>query len=253
MVYHVLNRGNGRMRIFHKPEDFAAFERVLAEGLRRYPVELFIYCVMSNHWHMVVRPKTDKALGRWMGWVGVTHVRRYHEHYHSRGGGHLYQGRFKSFPVQEDDYFLTLCRYVEANPLRAGLAERAEDWQWSGLWRRARGEADEDSPVLSPWPVERPRNWTARVNANLAERQLENLRDCVDRGRPFGSEQWVAATARRLGLEFTLRGPGRPRKAETSDGRVALGGCPPRAPTDPYVDALDHTVPRSWFRYLTYE
>src|SRR5271157_1281863 len=106
MVYHVLNRGNGRMRIFHKPEAFAAFERVLAEGLRRYPVELFTYCVMSNHWHMVVRPKTDKALGRWMGWVGVTHVRRYHEHYHSRGGGHLYQGRFKSFPVQEDDYFL---------------------------------------------------------------------------------------------------------------------------------------------------
>ena len=115
MVYHVLNRGNARTRIFHKPEDFEAFERVLAEGLQRYPVELLTYCVMPNHWHLVVRPKTDHALGRWMGWVGVTHVRRYHEHYHSRGGGHLYQGRFKSFPVAEDDYFLALCRYVEAN------------------------------------------------------------------------------------------------------------------------------------------
>src|SRR5271166_3463026 len=188
MVYHVLNRGNGRMRIFHKPEDFAAFERVLAEGLQRYPVELFTYCLMPNHWHLVVRPRTDKALGRWMGWVGVTYVRRYHEHYQSRGGGHLYQGRFKSFPVEEDDYFLTLCRYVEANPLRAGLVERAEDWQWSGLWRRARGEADEDSPVLSPWPVERPRNWTARVNANLAGSE-KGTSLILTRGEVYGNLQ----------------------------------------------------------------
>ena len=116
LIYHVLNRGNGRMRLFHKAEDYQAFERVLAEGLERYPVELLTYCVMPNHWHLVVRPKTDEALGRWMGWVGVTHVRRHHEHYHRRGGGHLYQGRFKSFPVSSDEHFLTLCRYVEANP-----------------------------------------------------------------------------------------------------------------------------------------
>ena len=90
---------------------------------------------------MVVCPKTDESLGRWMGWVGVTHVRRHHEHYHSRGGGHLYQGRFKSFPVAEDDYFLTLCRYVEANPLLAGMVERSEQWQWSGLWQRTRGRS----------------------------------------------------------------------------------------------------------------
>ena len=159
------------MRIFRKPRDFAAFERVLAEGLRRYAVELFTYCVMSSHWHLVVRPKTDAALGRLMGWVGVTHVRRHHEHYHTRGGGHLYQRRFKSFPVEEDDYFLTLCRYVEANALRAGMVDRAEDWQYSGLWRRIHGKDGEDLPPLSPWPVERPRNWTARVNAGLADEQ----------------------------------------------------------------------------------
>jgi len=116
------------MRLFHKPGDFEAFERVLAEGLKRYPVELLTYCLMPNHWHLVVRPGSDRALGSWMGWVGVTHVRRHHEHYHSRGGGHLYQGRFKSFPVCDDEYFLTLCRYVEANPLRAALVERAEQW-----------------------------------------------------------------------------------------------------------------------------
>jgi putative transposase len=211
MIYHVLNRGNGRMRIFHKPGDYEAFERLLAEGLDRYAVELLTYCLMPNHWHLVVRPRTDEALGRWMRWVGVTHVRRHHERCHSRGGGHLYQGRFKSFPVAEDDYFVALCRYVEANALRAGLVERAEDWQWSGLWRRAKKDAKVELP-LAAWPVERSRNWVAWVNRELNDEQLGALQTCVERGRPFGSESWVQRTAARLGLEFTLHGPGRPRK-----------------------------------------
>ena len=209
-IYHVLNRGNGRMRIFREAGDYETFERVLAEGLERYPVELLSYCLMPDHWHLVVRPKTDKALGRWMGWVGVTHVRRHHERYQSRGDGHLYQGRYKSFPVAEDDYFLALCRYVEANALRAGLVERAEDWRWCGLWRRASGGLE---LPLSPWPMERPRNWVAWVNRGLNDEQTDEIRTCVERGRPLGSETWVRRTAARLGLEFTLRGPGRPRNA----------------------------------------
>ena len=133
MIYHVLNRGNGRMRLFHKEDDYDAFERVVAEALDRYPVDLLTYCLMPNHWHLVVRPRTDLALGRLMGWIGVTHVRRHHEHYHRRGAGHLYQGRYKSFPVAEDHYFLTLCRYVESNPVRAKLVARAEHWRWGGF------------------------------------------------------------------------------------------------------------------------
>ena len=197
------------MRLFHKAADYEAFERVLAEGLQRYPVELLTYCLMPNHWHLVVRPKTDQALGRWMGWVGVTHVRRHHEHYHSRGGGHLYQGRFKSFPVAEDDYFLALCRYVEANPRRAELVQRADQWRWSGLGRRIHGPGE---LPMRPWPVERPRNWLASVNRELKQEQIEGIRTCVERGRPLGPEDWVRRTAERLGLGFTLRGPGRPRK-----------------------------------------
>ncbi len=158
------------MRLFHKAGDYEAFEQVLAEGLERYSVELLTYCVMPNHWHLVVRLGGDKALGLFMGWVGVTHVRRHHEHYHSRGGGHLYQGRFKSFPVAEDDCFLALCRYVEANPLRASLVERAEQWQWSGLWRRLHGSSE---LRLSAWPLERRRNWVAWINRDLNDEHLE--------------------------------------------------------------------------------
>ena len=136
LIYHVLNRGNGRMRLFHKDGDFAAFEDVLAAGLLRYPVELLTYCLMGNHWHLVLRPQAPDGLARFMGWVGVTHVRRHHAHYQTTGGGHLYQGRFKSFPVQDDAHFLAVCRYVEANALRAGLVAKAEDWKWSGLHGR---------------------------------------------------------------------------------------------------------------------
>ncbi len=198
------------MRLFHKDEDFSAFERVLGEGLDRYPVDLLTYCLMGNHWHLVLRPRTNEALGRLMGWVGVTHVRRHHEHYRIRGGGHLYQGRFKSFPVQDDAHFLTVCRYVEANALRAGLVNRAEEWMWGGLYARRKRASKPFK--LSGWPVKRPRGWEAAVNGPIEDKELERLRTSVNRGRPCGEEGWVRSTAERLGLSFTLRGPGRPRK-----------------------------------------
>jgi putative transposase len=210
MVYHVLNRGNARRMIFRKDADFEAFERVLAEGLARYPVDLLAYCLMGNHWHLVVRPHTDEALGRLMGWVGVTHVRRHHEHYHTRGGGHLYQGRFKSFPVQDDRHFLTVCRYVEANPLRAGVVGCATQWRWSSLHTRLHRGASELR--CEPWPVPRPSRWRQTVNEPMRIERIEALRTSVNRGRPFGDAAWVQATAARLGLGFTLRGPGRPKK-----------------------------------------
>jgi putative transposase len=207
-IYHVLNRGNGRARLFRKPEDFAAFEKVLGQGLERYPVELLTYCLMGNHWHLVLRPRTDAALGALMGWVGVTHVRRHHEHYHTVGGGHLYQGRFKSFPVQDDFHLLTLCRYVEANAARANLVERAERWEWGGCFARRNG----NKPFsLRPWPVDRPINWVSLLNHDEEKADLQRLRESVQRGRPFGDEDWIRKTARRLGLEFTLRDRGRPK------------------------------------------
>src|SRR5260221_11811046 len=130
MIYHCLNRGNGRQRLFHKPADYEAFITILGQAMDRTPVDLLSYCLMPNHWHLVLRPAGDADLASFMRWVGVTHVRRHHAHYHTRGGGHLYQGRFKSFPAQDDRHLLTVLRYVEANALRARLVDRAEDWRW---------------------------------------------------------------------------------------------------------------------------
>jgi putative transposase len=208
-VYHVLNRGNHRADLFHKPEDFAAFLRVLCEGLERYPVDLLSWCLMTNHWHLVLRPRKREAISDLMRWVGVTHVRRHHEHYQTRGGGHLYQGRFKSFPVEDDGHFLTVCRYVEANPLRASMVKRAEDWRWSRLGFQPTADL---APPQASWPVDRPANWAHLVNQAQPQREVEQLKVCISRGQPFGSKQWILATAKRLRLTNTLNKTGRPKK-----------------------------------------
>ena len=209
-IYHALNRGNARAGIFHKQEDYQAFERILAEGLERYEVELFAYQLMPNHWHLVLRPGTAGAMSRMLRWVTGTHTMRYHAHYHTSGEGHLYQGRFKSFPVQDDDHFTVVCRYVERNALRAGLARRAEDWRWGSLWRWLQ-QKEPEPPLLSSWPLARLPNWAQRVNTPLSQRELDAVRHCIRRSRPLGETKWVASTARRLGLESTLRPRGRPR------------------------------------------
>ncbi len=169
------------------------------------------YCVMPNHWHLVLWPRRDGDLSRFMAWVTLTHTQRWHAHHHSAGTGHLYQGRFKSFPVQSDDHFLTVCRYVERNPLRAGLVVRAEEWRWSSLWRRSKG-GRQGRAWLSAWPLAPPRNWVRWANEPQTDTELEALRKCVARGQPYGTETWVQRMIRRLNLEGTFRPRGRPRK-----------------------------------------
>ncbi len=143
IIYHVLNRGNGRRKLFRKEADYRAFVDLLGEAVARVPMRVLGFCLMPNHWHLILWPHDDGDLSRFMRWLSNTHVRRYHQHYHSYGQGHIYQGRFKSFPVKDDGHLLTVLRYVEANPLRAKMVKRAEDWWWSSLgWRR--GVAEED-------------------------------------------------------------------------------------------------------------
>ncbi len=209
-IYHALNRGNGRQTIFHKDEDFEAFERILAEGLDRYRCRILSYQLMPNHWHFVLQPTEDGGMGRFLGWVSLTHSMRYHAHYHTSGEGHIYQGRFKSFPVQDDDHFLTVCRYVERNALRAGLVERAERWRWGSLFRWC-NQPEPAPQLLSKWPIARLPNWVARVNEALSDKELDAIRWSIRRGSPFGNETWVESIARRLNLESTLRPRGRPR------------------------------------------
>jgi len=209
MCYHVLNRGNGCAEVFHKDDDYSAFLKLLCQADERVPMRLLAYCLMPNHFHLVVWTLEDGDLGRWMQWLLTSHVRRYHRHYHS--SGHVWQGRFKAFPIEEDEHLLRVMRYVERNTVRAKTIpiRRASRWPWSSI-----GDPPKDvqRPMLHPGPVPRGDDWLRWVNAPQTEAELEALRECVSRGRPFGSESWQDQTAQRLGLEFSLRPRGRPRK-----------------------------------------
>ena len=217
LVYHVLNRANARMRIFDKSKDYEAFESILADAVVRTKMRLLSYCVMPNHWHLVLWPREDGDLSAFVGWLTLTHTQRWHAHRHSEGSGHVYQGRFKSFLVESDEYLWTVCRYVERNALRAGLCERAEQWRWSSLWRRELGDGD-CGKILSAWPIDVPKDWLRRVNRAESQRELDALRQCVNRGRPFGSDDWVERMTRRFSLDSVFRPRGRPRKESQNNG-----------------------------------
>jgi putative transposase len=212
-VYHVLNRANARLKIFEIDADYEAFEKILAQAVERSETRLLAYCVMPNHWHLVVWPREDGELSRFIGWLTLTHSQRWHAHRQSTGSGHVYQGRFKSFPVQDDDHLYSVARYVERNAVRAGLVRRAEQWRFGSLYRWLRGSA-EDKALLAAWPRARQPDWVSHVNSVQSEAELQSLRRSMQRGSPFGGERWTARAVTKLGLESTLRARGRPRATE---------------------------------------
>jgi putative transposase len=181
LVYHVLNRANARRRIFEAPGDYAAFERILSDVQLRTGMRMLAWCLMPNHWHLVLWPREDGELSLFVRLVTLTHVQRWHAYRGTAGMGHLYQGRFKSFVVKADEHLLAVCRYVEANALRGGLVERAEDWRWSSLGRHAGS-----GPEIEPWPVPKPSHWVAYVNERCSREELDRLRTSAlrPRGRP---------------------------------------------------------------------
>jgi putative transposase len=210
LAYHVLNRAVGRGRLFDADRDYAAMERVLQQTQERFGMRLVSYCLMPNHWHLVLWPREDGELSEFMRLLTVTHTQRWHAHHDTAGTGPVYQGRFKSFPIQQDAHFLTVCRYVERNALRARLVQSAQRWPWCSLAKR------DPEPVpwlLEPqeWPVEPPRDWSALVNRPQTPAEEKRLRESVIRGRPFGTPRWTITTAKRLRLKSTLRPRGRPR------------------------------------------
>ena len=211
MVFHVLNRGVGRMRLFRKARDYEAFEEMVAKTLLSCPMRICSYCLMPNHWHFVLWPEKDGDLAPFMQKLTITHVRNWQENRGRVGSGHVYQGRYKSFPIETDDYFYQVTRYVERNALRANLATTADAWQWSSLWRREHGTTD-DRKLLSRWPLPRSRRWCEFVNQPQTEAEVNAIRQVVNKGRPYGSDNWIDKIAKELGLESTMRRRGRPSK-----------------------------------------
>ena len=219
VIYHVLNRRAGGGTLFESDADYLAFEKVLAEAVERFKMRLLAYCLLSTHWHLILWPARDADLSRFMQWLTVTHMRRWHAHRRSTGTGPVYQGRFKSFPVQDDHHFLTVTRYVERNALRAKIVKHAQAWRWCSLAARDSERAPEWLLSMNDWPTGVRRNWVELVNQPQTDRELDAIRESIRRGRPFGSPPWVERTAARLKLESSLRNPWRPCRNITAPTR----------------------------------
>jgi putative transposase len=180
LVYHVLNRANARAPLFDDAIDYRSFTELLAEERAHTGMRLLAWCLMPNHWHLVLWPRADGDLARFVRRLTQRHTQARHRRQGTLGQGHLYQGRYKAFLVQDDPHLLAVCRYVERNPLRAGLVTSAADWPHSSLSQLRRRGA----------------------------------------GAPFGAAAWVGAMAARHDLASTLRPRGRPPVRELGRGEA---------------------------------
>ena len=205
-VYHILNRGNAKQKVFHADGDYLAFINLMEKAKTHYSMRILAYCLMPNHFHLVVRPMHGKEVSQYMHWLMTSHVRRYHKH--KGTSGHIWQGRYKSFLIQQDAHLITVLRYVERNPVRAGLVCSAKNWMWS-----SHRELNEQLPRLltDPSPVRLPRDWACYVDLDWSDEDLPALRRSVNRQAPYGDSDWQQKVSVQYGLQSTLRARGRPR------------------------------------------
>lgn len=204
LCYHVINRGNARATVFHDQRDYRAFLTLVQLASERVPMRILAYCLMPNHFHLVLWSYTDGDISRWMHWLLTAHTKRHHRL--RRTSGRIWQGRFKAFPIQQDRHLLTVMRYVERNPLRANLVETAADWDWSSI-----GRTNATHGLTTPAPVNKPDNWLDVVDKPHTQAEIDSLRRCSAKNMPFGNASWTRSTAENLGLTSSLRRPGRPK------------------------------------------
>ncbi len=210
-VYHVINRANGRMTIFTTKEDYQLFEQLLLDTKELLGTHILAYTIMPNHFHLVLRPEKDGDLSLFMGRLTNAHTRKVHAITNTNGSGHLYQGRYKSFLVESNEYLLTLIKYVERNPVRAKLVQKCEDWQWGSAYRRIKGTPKENK-LLDTLPTEVPVRYSSWINTTEEKKVIESIRRSVIKGTPYGGETWIEKMVTNHKLQSSLRSSGRPKK-----------------------------------------
>jgi putative transposase len=209
-VYHVLNRANARMVIFKKEKDYQNFESILFESVERFKMRLVAYVLMPNHFHLILYPKHDGEVKKFMHWLTLTHTQRWHAETETIGHGHVYQGRYKSFLVEKNSYLWSVLAYVERNPLRAKLVTSLKNWKWSSYYKRHNGSLLQKR-LLATHSVEWPKNYEQFIFNDELD-NLEIIRNSVNRGKPYGSILWTDQVLENFKLEITARKRGRPRK-----------------------------------------
>ena len=160
-IYHVFNRAAGRRTLFDDDRDYRRFAKLLKETQTKVSLRILAYCLMPNHWHLVVWVFTGQSLTDYMHRLTTTHGRQHNEDRDMAGFGHVYQERFRTVEVESDRQLLTVLRYVESNPRAAGLVKQAQEWKWSSAYQH---ERDRIGPNIDTSPVTRPSTWLDLLN-----------------------------------------------------------------------------------------
>ncbi len=201
--HHVTQWGNRRQQVFFGDDDYQTYKELLAEGCKTAGVEVWAYCLMPNHVHLILVPPDADGL---RAALGEAH-RRYTRHVNLREGwrGYLWQGRFASFPM-DGNYLLACTRYIELNPVRAKLARRARDWRWSST--RAHLAARDDGLVRAKPLLSQVNDWPSFLGEGLGDDDLDAIRASERTGRPLGAESFVKRLEKRLGRPLVRGKPG---------------------------------------------
>jgi putative transposase len=210
-IYHIINRGNRREAVFHDNYDYEKFLKLLIESKEKYAVKIYAYCLMPNHFHLVIYTKYADSLSQAMHWISSSYVRYYNKRYNI--SGHLWQGRYKSFIVQEDSYLLVLLKYVEANPKRARIVKDCIDYKYSSANNRIKNN---ENLITDEVPILLPADWYAYINSDEKVTDIESIRICINRQAPLGDKNWKYMVSKQYNLESTMNPRGRPKKEESS-------------------------------------
>lgn len=207
--HHITQRGNRRQQTFFCDDDYKIYISLMSEWCKKFKVEIWAYCLMPNHVHMIAVPESEDGLRRA---IGEAH-RRYTRHINFREGwrGHLWQGRFGSFPMDES-YLLAAARYIELNPVRAGLAKEPWSYPWSSAHAHLTGEDDNLAKATSL--LNMVKDWRGFLLSAIPDKEIEELRKHELTGRPLGGEHFVKKIEKALGRILRRQKPGRKKEKE---------------------------------------
>jgi putative transposase len=214
---HVIQRGNNREPAFFHDQDYGQYKEWLAEAAEEYDCTVHAYVLMTNHVHLLVTPKNADALPRSMQSLGRRYVRYVNRAY--RRTGTLWEGRYRACPIDSDEYFISCCRYIELNPVRAGMVQHPREYKWSSYRAHAEGKRD----PLAAEPAVFARLGKAGAERQLAYRNLfrqpleqtfvDALRAATNGGWALGNDRFRNKIAKALGRRVTPLPPGRPPKS----------------------------------------
>jgi len=207
--YHIINRGNARQKIFHDSNDYRIFLQYAHSAKEKHPLDIFAYCLMPNHFHFVISAIQSSSLSKWMHLLLTRHARLHQKKY--RSIGHIWQDRFKNFAIQNETHLLVIIRYVEGNPVRAGLVESSLDWIWSSHAERI---TNKRKLIYRDDMVSLPPDWTEFVDTPLTYKETLKIQNSIKRQIPYGDDEWTQRLCQERGISVFPGKPGRKRKQD---------------------------------------